>query len=182
MNKTVNNTKPEENISSSFNAEKAPQFPFLFRRFFEFLLSSLVCSVPIALLYGIGVIPKSDYWGLRVMGISLFAFVFINAYLLRAFYYSMGNKRIYYNVNIVGYIIFAVINIAIFIIFKDEHLPSFYSYLFMPMKFFNVILNMLGSTASMRIQILAPIATHILMILVIFASPLEMYTFDKKRK
>ena len=162
--------------------QKPPQFPFLFRRLLEFLIASVVCSVPIALLYGIGIIPKSDYWGIRIMGISLFAFAAINIYLLRAFYYSMGSKRIYYNVNITSYIIFAAINLAVFIIFKDEQLPSLYSYLFMPMKFVNVILNMLGSTSRIQVQILAPIATHIFMLLLIFASPLEMYAFDKKKK
>lgn len=162
--------------------QKPPQFPFLLRRMLEFLLASVICSVPIALLYGIGIIPKSDYWGIRIMGISLFAFVAINIYLLRAFYYSMGNKKIYYNVNITAYTLFAIINLAVFLIFKDDYLPSFYSFLFMPMKFVNVVLNMLGSTSRIQIQILAPLATHIFMLLIILAAPLEMYTFDKKKK
>lgn len=178
------NLKPTtENPDAPFSEiQKPPQFPFLFRRFIEIFITSVICSVPIALLYGVGILSKSDYWAIRIMSISLFAFVALNIYLLRAFYYSMGNRRIYFNVNLVAYAIFSIINLGTLIIFKDNSLPSLYSYLFMPMKYLNVVMNMLGSTASLKIQILAPIVTHIIMYAIIFIAPLEMYTFDRKKK
>ena len=178
-----NQSKIPQNADVPFSdIQKAPQFPFLFRRFIEILITSVICSVPIALLYASGILSKSEFWAIRIIGISLFAFIAINIYLFRAFYYSMGNRRIYFNVNLVSYSLFAIINIAALIIFKDNNLTSLYSYLFMPMKFFNVILNMISSTASMRLQILAPIVTHLLMFGIIFASPMEMYAFDRKKK
>ena len=175
--------KMPQNADAPFSdIQKPPQFPFLFRRLMEILITSLLCSVPIALLYGMGTLSKSDFWAIRIMGISIFAFIALNIYFLRAFYYSMGNRRIYFNVNILSYTIFAIINIAVLIIFKDNSLPSLYSYFFMPMKFLNVVMNLIGSTSSIGIQMLAPIATHIIMYAVIFIAPLEMYAFDKGKK
>ena len=164
-------------------AEKPPQFPFLLRRIVEMLVSSIICSLPIAILYAIGILPKTDYIALRIMGLSLFAYVIMSGYLLRAFFYSMGNRNIYFNVNILGYIIFTAINIIILMIFGDNTLPSFYAYIFMPYKFATVIMKTIGlDTAQMSTHILAPIVTHILMLFVIIISPFEMYTFERKKK
>ncbi len=182
MDNKETHTIPQNADVPFSDIQKPPQFPFFFRRLIEILITSVICSAPIALLYGIGILSKSDYWAIRIMGISIIAFIALNIYLLRAFYYSMGNRRVYYNVNILSYTIFAIINLAVLIIFKDNSLPSLYSYFFMPMKFLNVVMNLLGSTTSLKIQILAPIATHIIMYAVIFIAPLEMYSFDRQKK
>ncbi len=182
------NTKQETNKNSPENItqlppknQKAPRFPFLMRRFLEILVTSIICSVPIALMYQFG-FTRAEIWATRVIGASLVAFVLMNAYLLRAFYFSMGNRKIYFSVNIVAYLLFAIFNVALLIILGDNQLPSAYSYMFMPMKFANVIINMITQIGNSRIQISCAILTHMLMMLIILVSPFEMYSFDKKKK
>lgn len=180
MNIDVNNQ--EENVINP--PQKPPKFPFLFRRFAEFLIISILCSIPFALIYQFG-FTKSTSWAYKIMGVSFAAYVIANAYLLRAFFYSMGNKIVYFNVNVCAYAIYAVVNIATLLYFGDNYLPSVYSYIFMPMKFVNLIVNeifMGYKIANIKIQLLSAIVTHIFMYSVIFASPLEMYTFDMKKK
>lgn len=182
-------TIPEQNINEiqgnnnmfAQNQKKAPKFPFLFRRLIEILAVSTICSVPIALLYQFG-FTRSDVWASRLTGVSLIAFVLINAYLLRAFFFSMGNKKIYFSVNALAYIIFAAINITILIIFGDKQFTSLHSYLFMPMKFANVVINMAIRNGNASIQVSCAIITHLFMLFVIIVSPFEMYSFDKKKK
>lgn len=171
----------ENNNLFSQNSNKAPKFPFLLRRLIEILSVSVICSVPIALIYQFG-FTRSDVWASRLTGVSLIAFVLINAYLLRAFFFSMGNKKIYFSVNAVAYVIFAIINITILTIFGDNQFTSLHSYLFMPMKFANVIINMALRHGNASIQVSCAIITHLFMLFVIIVSPFEMYAFDKKRK
>ena len=181
------NTEPEKEIQENTNdsiqqdPQKIPRFPFLLRRFGEILAVSIICSLPISLIYQLG-FTRAEIWATRLMGTSLVAFVLINAYLLRAFYFSMGNRKIYFSVNALAYLMFSVINVVILIIFGDNQLPSLYSYIFMPMKFSTVIINMVIHSSNSSVQISCAILTHLLMLGVIIVSPFEMYSFDKKRK
>lgn len=173
----------QENVNTSTeqNPQKIPKFPFLMRRFFEILAVSVICSLPIALIYQFG-FTRAEIWATRLMGTSLVAFILINAYLLRAFYFSMGNRKIYFSVNAVAYVMFSILNIAALFFMGDSQLPSVYSYIFMPMKFTNVIINMIINTSNSSVQISCAILTHLIMLGVIIVSPFEMYSFDKKRK
>lgn len=179
INETTENTQ-QNDIVDQFIDEKAPQFPFLLRRFGEILLISIICSIPFALMYQFGFSKTTD-WAYKIMGTSLAAFIIINIYLLRAFYYSMGNRKVYYNVNIVAYMMFAIVNIVMLALFKDQTLPSLYSYLFMPIKFANLLLNEISTRSDIYTQISGAIIIHMIMFGVIFASPLEMYSFDKPK-
>lgn len=178
------NTEVQQQVtdqnSEQLMPEKAPNFPFLFRRFVEFLVVSLLTSIPFALIYHLGFRPTTS-WAYRIIGVSLFGFIFINAYLLRAFYYSMGNRKVYFNVNLVAYAIYAALSIAVLLIFKDEELYSIYSYAFMPLKFVTLIFNDVLLTTSLKHQMVAAVMTHVLMYAVIFIAPLEMYSFDKPK-
>ena len=111
----------QQDIMEQSITEKPPQFPFLFRRLGEFLMVSIICSIPFALMYQFGFSKTTD-WAYKIMGVSLAAFIIINVYLLRAFYYSMGNRKVYYNVNVVAYTLFALINL---IILKTIHYRHF---------------------------------------------------------
>ncbi len=94
----------------------------------------------------------------------------------------MGNRKIYFSVNAVAYVMFSILNIAALFFMGDAQLPSVYSYIFMPMKFTNVIINMIINTSNSSVQISCAILTHLIMLGVIIVSPFEMYSFDKKRK
>ena len=109
---TVKN-KTQEDINSSIqnSTKKPPKFPFLIRRFIEILAASIICSIPIALLYQFG-FTRAEIWATRLMGTSLVAFILLNAYLLRAFFFSMGSRKIYFSVNAIAYLMFSVVNIA----------------------------------------------------------------------
>lgn len=181
--KTEPGEEIQENTNDSIqqNPQKIPKFPFLLRRFAEILAASIICSFPISLLYQLG-FTRAEIWATRIMGASLVAFILINAYLLRAFYFSMGNRKIYFSVNALAYLMFSVINVVALMIFGDNQLPSLYSYFFMPMKYTNVIINMIIHTSNSSVQISCAILTHLLMLGVIIVSPFEMYSFDKKRK
>jgi len=163
--------------------QKEPKFPFLLRRFLEFFMISIICSVPFSLLYAFG-FPKSETWAYRIMGLALIAFSFTNIYFLRAFFYGMGNLKVYFKVNLLAYTIFAALNIIVLAIFKDNTLPSVYTFMFMPMRFALLLLGEIYATdlSPMKFQVLASILTHFLMYFLIFASPLEMYSFETKRK
>ncbi|MBP3361936.1 MAG: hypothetical protein J6N52_13850 [Clostridia bacterium] len=167
-----------------FTNEKAPRFPFLFRRFLEILLISVVSSLPFAIIYALG-FSKSETWAFRFMGASLIIFTFTNIYFFRAFFYSMGNKSVYFNVNVTAYTLFAILNLAVLAIFKDNTLPSLYSFLFMPIKLANLALNKIyttGGDRALEFQMAAAVFTHIFMYFVIFISPLEMYAFESSKK
>lgn len=167
-----------------FQKEKPPRFPFLFRRFLEILIISVLSSLPFAIIYAIG-FSKSETWAFRFMGASLAIFTIANIYFFRAFFFSMGNKGVYFNVNITAYTLFAILNLAALAFFKDETLPSLYSFLFMPMKLANLVLNKIfttGGDRALEFQMAAAVFTHIFMYFVIFISPLEMYAFEKNKK
>lgn len=176
------NEIPQEiNTSTEKNSQKIPRFPFLIRRFVELFAVSVICSLPVALIYQFG-FTRSEIWAARLIGTSLVAFILINAYLLRAFFFSMGSRKIYFSVNALAYFMFSILNIVTLFLIGDSQLPSVYSYLFMPMKFTNVIINMITHTGNSNMQISCAILTHLIMLGVIIISPLEMYSFDKKRK
>ena len=165
-----------------FENEKAPKFPFLLRRVIEILLISFVSSIPFAILYAIG-FSNSESWAFKFMGASLAIFIIANIYFFRVFYYSMGNKRVYFNVNITAYLIFAAINIAFLLLFHDETLPSAYSFIFMPMKLANLFLNRIYTTGARatEFQTISAVLTHLMMFVIIFLAPAEMYSFDKPK-
>lgn len=165
-----------------FGDEKAPKFPFLLRRIAEILIISVLSSLPFAILYALG-FSNSESWAFRFMGASLAIFTIANIYFFRVFYYSMGNRRIYYNVNVTAYLIFAAINVLFLVFIGDKTLPSAYSFMFMPMKLANLFLNRIYITGNHaeEFQLISAVLTHLMMFVIIFLAPAEMYTFDKPK-
>ena len=51
-----------------FSNHKEPKFPFLFRRFLEFFMISVICSVPFSILYAIFGFLNCEVWNYRSEG------------------------------------------------------------------------------------------------------------------
>lgn len=181
---TNNGNKVVDESGNVINFENTspPKFPFLIRRTIEFFVVSLISSLPFAILYAFG-ISNSESLAFKLMGASFAIFILANIYFLRVFYYSMGNRRVYFNVNITSYLIFAAVNIILLFLLKDNTLPSIYSFIFMPTKLANLFLNRLTTTGTMamKFQLISAVLTHVFMLVVIFAAPAEMYSFDKPK-
>ena len=170
----------EEGNVIVFDKSNPPTLPFLGRRFVEILLSSVVCSLPLALLFQIKYFTYLD-WAFKIIIFSMIAFILLNVYLLRAFYYSMGSKKVYFSVNFVAYAIYAIVSGVILYVFKDEEITSLFSHLFMPQKGLFITMLKTGLPMPGILPYISAVATHILMIITIFAAPCEMYSFDKKK-
>ncbi len=175
------NNKTKTELPDKTTAVKPPQFPFLLRRFAEMLALAVICSAPVSLAYLLG-LPRTVSLAYKVMGLSAAAFVLANIYFLRAFFYSMGNKYIYFKVNLTAYAMFTVLHFAVLCIFGDWTLPSVYSFIYMPAKVLNLFLYVLFPGAEQfYLNLAAAAALDILMFIVILAAPLEMYKLDKPR-
>ena len=171
--------KKEEVVKNpdSPKREKAPPLPFMFRRLLEFILPSVLLSLPLETLRYIKA-PDAILWGARLSSFSLMIFVIVNIYLYRVFFFSIGNRKVYFRVNIVSYTIFAFITL-VFLNYPNS--GPIYQFLFMPMNYVSYLLrDIFNSTSPELYRIPSAIITHIFMYLLIFISPLEMYGIEKK--
>ena len=175
--------EPEKNNVTPEPKEKAPLFPFFFRRFFEFLLTSLVISVPLEALRYFKA-PTSDVWGIRLSFAACVLFVILNIYLFRVFFFSIGNKKVYFRVNILAYTLFAAINMLSVIYLPQIGFEDLHSFVFMPADYLAYLMNDI-SKASPGYEFFMDLASkfmHLFMYILIFASPLEMYAIEKQIK
>lgn len=164
------------NTNTDTAPEKAPKFPYLFRRLIEILTISIIASLPFeALRYYKA--STSIVWGMRLTFLSMLIFIILNIYVNRVFFYSMGNKKIYFRVNTIAYTLFAALNVA------GMYMPAdLYNFIFMPFDyisylFFDVIRTDSGHEIFRGY---AAAITHAIMYLLIFISPGKMYSIEKR--
>lgn len=165
-----------KNTNTDTAPEKAPKFPYLFRRLMEILIISIIVSLPLEALRFYKA-ASSIAWGMRLTFLSIFLFIILNIYVNRVFFYSMGNKKIYFRVNIIAYTLFAALNVA------GLYMPAaLYNFIFMPFDyisylFFDVIKPDSGHEIFRGY---AAAITHAIMYLLIFISPGRMYAIEKR--
>ncbi len=170
------NKMSTNNINTDTALEKAPKFPYLFRRLIETLIISIIASLPFEVLRYYKA-SSSITWGMRLTFLSVFVFIILNIYVNRVFFYSMGNKKIYFRVNIIAYTLFAALNVA------GLYMPAeLYNFIFMPFDYVSYLFfDAINPDSGHEIfRGYAAAITHAIMYLLIFISPGRMYAIEKR--
>lgn len=134
----------------------------IIRRFIEVTGFCVLFSVILAMMSRSTVSMVNGLVPISMMILTL-VYVILNVLMLRRCYYDIMGIRDYYTGNVVAYLVFAIINIVVCILFNDV----IYTWLFAITKF----ARFFGENVS---KIESALIFHLIMLMVIFVAPVGM--------
>lgn len=141
--------------------------PCFLRRIIEIFIVNIIISVPFGILTELGKIPASY---MVILGLLLFctaAAAAVNIYMLRSYYCFVKNRFDYFTVNLTAYVIFFAVSMIIYKFCQSEYIPwAIYTVPFFMYRLFECFY--IPTIYSMLL-------VHLIMVVVIFAAPFEMY-------
>ncbi len=137
------------------------------RRFLELFGAEVLLSAAFSLLFITGFFPSYTWLVLLISGIEIIAYFVFNVHMLRRCYMAVEENLLYTGLNLVANLIFAAINCVFYLCFSNRIYTWFFGV-------FKILHYMEFTGIGFSFLIL-----HIIMFLLIFASPFGLNANDK---
>ena len=147
--------------------DKKTKINIIISRFIEIFLLNLILTVIVSVL-GIAGIILNQWVMIALLAISLIVFNFVNIGKYRWSYVNLAKEKDYYSINIIAYLLFALLNILCIYILPN----SAYTWLFLITKFERfVFLGVVSEDSFWCGLLFSAITFHVIGIIAIICAP-----------